>query len=82
MREHGILGVADEGLDFQVLLDEAEEDLDLPAFFVDIGDGLGRQLELVGEKDIALAGGGVAASDAAQGNGAFLGLVRLAEKKK
>ena len=71
--QHGVFRVADEGLDFQVLLDEAEEDLDLPAFFVDIGDGLGRQLEMVGEKDIALAGGGVAVSDAAQGNGAFLG---------
>ena len=36
--QHGVFRVADEGLDLQVLLDEAEEDLDLPTFFVDIGD--------------------------------------------
>ena len=71
--QHGVFRVADEGLDLQVLLDEAEEDLDLPAFFVDVGDGLGRQLEMVGEKDIALAGGGIPIGDAAQGNAAFLG---------
>ena len=69
--QHGVFRVADEGLDLQVLLDEAEEDLDLPAFFVDIGDGLGRQLEMVGEKDIAPAGGGVPEGDAPQGNWAF-----------
>jgi hypothetical protein len=40
--EHSILGSAVKGLDLQVLLDEAEKDLDLPAFFVDVGDGLGR----------------------------------------
>ena len=45
--QHGVFRVADEGLDLQVLLDETEEDLDLPAFFVDLGDGLGRQLEMV-----------------------------------
>ena len=71
--QHGVFRVADEGLDLQVLLDEAEEDLDLPAFFVDVGDGLGRQLEMVGEKNVALAGGGVPIGDATQGNEAFLG---------
>ena len=72
--QHRVFRVADEGLDLQVLLDAAEEDLDLPAFFVAVGDGLGRQLEMVGEKDVAPAGGGVLVGDAAQGNGAFLGL--------
>ena len=43
--QHGVFQVADEGLDLQVLLDEAEENLDLPAFFVNIGDGLGRSLK-------------------------------------
>lgn len=71
--QHGVFRVADEGLDLQVLLDEAGEDLDLPAFFVDGGDSLGGQLEMIGEKDIAPAGGGVAVSDAAQRNGASLG---------
>jgi len=75
--QHGVFRVADESLDLQVLLDETEEDLDLPAFFVDVGDGLGdglgRQFKMVSEKDIASASGGVAVSDVAQGNGAFLG---------
>jgi hypothetical protein len=71
--QHGVFRVADEGLDLQVLLDEAEEDLDLPAFLVDVGDGLGRQLKMVGEKDVALAGGGVPVGDAAQGNETFQG---------
>jgi len=71
--QHGVFRVADEGLDLQALLDETEKDLDLPAFFGNVGDGLGRQF-VVGEKDIASAGGGVTVSDAAQGNGAFLGL--------
>ena len=31
----GVFGVADEGFDLQVLFDEAEEGLDLPAFLVD-----------------------------------------------
>ena len=46
--QHGVFRVANEGLDLQVLLDKTEEDLDLPAFFVDISDGLGRQLEVIG----------------------------------
>jgi hypothetical protein len=71
--QHGVFRVADEGLDLQVLLDEAEEDLDLPAFFADVGDSLGRQLKIVGEKDVALAGGGIPVGDAAQGNEAFQG---------
>jgi hypothetical protein len=71
--QHGVFRIADEGLDLQVLLDKAEEDLDLPAFLVDVGDGLGRRLEMVGEKDLAPAGGGVPVGDAAPGHGAFLG---------
>ena len=66
MGPHGVFRVAD-GLDPQVLFDEAEEDLDLPAFFVDIGDGLGRQLEMVGEKDRAPAGGGIPVNAKAPG---------------
>ena len=72
MAHHGVLRVADEGLDLQILLDPAEEDLDLPALLVDIGDGLGRQPEMVGEKHVTLAGGGVLVNDAAQGLRALL----------
>ena len=50
MAHHGVLGVADEGLDLQILLDEAEENLDLPALLVDVGDGLGREFEMLVRK--------------------------------
>ncbi len=73
MREHGILGVADEGLDLEVLFDPTEEDLDLPALLVDVGDGLGCQPKVVGEKDINFPGGGVPVNDAAQRFGALPG---------
>jgi hypothetical protein len=35
-----VSGVTDEGLHLQILLDKAEEDFDLPAFFVDVCDVL------------------------------------------
>ena len=72
LAQHGVFRIADKGLDPQVLLDDAKENFDLPAFFIDIGDGLGRQLEMVGEKDVAPAGGAVPVGDTAQGHGAFL----------
>jgi hypothetical protein len=43
--------------------------LDLPALLVDIDDGLGRQLEIIGEKDVAPISGDVPIGDAAQKNG-------------
>ena len=43
-----VIRVADEGLDPQVLFDPAEENLDLPALFIDIACGLGRELEVIG----------------------------------
>ena len=45
----GVLGSADKGFDAQVLLDGLEEQLDLPALVVDLGDGGGRQVEAIGE---------------------------------
>ena len=67
MGPHGVFRVADDGLDPQVLLDEGEEDLGLPVLLVDIGDGLGRQLEMVGEKDRAPACGGIPVNAKAPG---------------
>ena len=73
MAHHGVLGVADEGLDLQILLDPAKEYLDLPALLVDIGDGLGYQPEVVGKEHINLVGFGVLVNDATQRLGAFSG---------
>ena len=53
---HGILGGADEGLDAQILLHPFEEQLDLPAALIEIGDLAGGCLEVVGEDAQHLAG--------------------------
>ena len=62
----GVLGGAVEALDAQVLLDPFEEQLDLPAAFVELGDGQRRQGEVVGQEGEGLAALGVAVSDAAE----------------
>lgn len=66
MGQDGIFGVAEKGFDLEVLLDEAEEGLDLPPVLVDVGDGPGGEVEVVGQKDIMLAGLLVPVADPAQ----------------
>jgi len=51
-----------EGFDFQVLLDPFEEQLDLQAFFVDRGNRLGRQTEVIGQEDIVFSRFSITAS--------------------
>ena len=41
--EHGVFRVADKGCNTQILLDFPEKNLDLPAVFVNVGDGFGRK---------------------------------------
>jgi hypothetical protein len=48
LAQHRIIRVADEGLDLRVLFDTPEDNLDLPAVFVDIADGFGREFEVSG----------------------------------
>ncbi len=62
----GIVGGAVEGLDSQVLLDPLEEQLDLPAQFVEAGDGDGREGEVVGEEDQGFFGLSVEEANPAQ----------------
>ncbi len=52
----GIAGGAQEALDLQVLLDPLEEQFDLPTGFVDLGDGAGGELEIVGQEIVLDAG--------------------------
>ena len=66
MDEHGIFCVADKGFDTQILFDFPKEDFDLPAVFVNIGDGFGRESEMVGQKLVMLAAFGIAIANAAQ----------------
>ena len=47
---HGVFADAEEVFDFEVLLDPFEEQLDLPALFVERGDLFGRGLEVVGDE--------------------------------
>ena len=51
-----VLAGAEKALDLEVLLDPAEEQLDLPASLVELGDALGRRLEIVGEEPQCAAG--------------------------
>jgi hypothetical protein len=64
--EHGIFRVADGKLDTQVLFDFPEENFDLPAVFVNIGDCFGRKAEVIGQKFIALAAFRVTVANTAQ----------------
>jgi hypothetical protein len=51
---HGVLAGAEECFDPQVLFDPFEEQLDLPAPFVDRCDDLCGQIEVIGQKGKAL----------------------------
>src|ERR1035437_5633055 len=54
LRLDRVVGVPVKGLDAKVLLDPFEEQLDLPAAAVQLRDGQGRQVEVVGQEDQVL----------------------------
>jgi hypothetical protein len=51
LKADGVLGTAEKALDVEMLLDPAEEQLDLPAFAVEGGDLEGGAVEVVGQQD-------------------------------
>ena len=61
---HGVWRSAVERLDAEVLFDPFEEQFQLPATLIELGDGQGSQEEVVGQKDQTLLGFGVEAADA------------------
>lgn len=61
---HRIFGSAVEGFDPQMLFDPLEEDFDLPAAFVELRNGGGRQGEMVGQKDESFVLAGIVEADA------------------
>lgn len=63
---------ADEGLDFQILLERLEEQFDLPAILEDQGDGSGAKAEMVGEEHEDVARVLANSLNAAQEMGALL----------
>src|ERR1017187_2166060 len=61
--------IAEEAAQAQVLLDPAEEKLDLPAAAVNRGDGESRQMEGVGQENEREAAFRIEVSDTAKGLG-------------
>jgi len=58
-----------KGFDAQMLLDPFEEEFDLPASAIELGDGQRRDGKIVGQEDQHLAGFGIAITDASQRGG-------------
>ncbi len=65
MRHDCVLSVAQKRFDLEVLFDPFEEQFNLPSLLVNIGNGVRRPAELVGNEDIVLARFRVAVTDAA-----------------
>ena len=63
---HGIGAGAIKGFDAEMLLDPFEEQFDLPASPIQVGNGQRRHGEVVGEEDEGFAGAEVVIADAAQ----------------
>ena len=61
-----VLGSSEERLDAKMLLDPPEEQFDLPALPIELGDGQRRHGEVVGKKDQAFARFRIAKADPAQ----------------
>ena len=66
---HGVWAGAVKGFDAQMLLDPFEEEFDLPATAIELGDGPSRHGEVVGQEDQHVARFGIAIADAAQWGG-------------
>ena len=79
LRQHDVVGHADEAPHLRALLGPLEEQLHLPSRLVDVGGGRGRQLEVGRQEGAALAGVGVLDPDSAQRTGATLFAVRNRE---
>jgi hypothetical protein len=56
LSKYRVMRCAKERFDFQVLLDPFEKEFDLPAFLVEISDGLGIQVIGIGDITVLLAG--------------------------
>ena len=56
LNKHSVLRGSDKAFDMEILLDFPEKYLDSPALFVDVGDGLWGQMEVVGQELEVLSG--------------------------
>ena len=66
---HGVVGVAVERLDSQILFDPFEEQLDLPAALVQAGNRQRREREIVGQEHEPSIGLAIVERNATQGTG-------------
>ena len=80
LRLDGVLAIAQELLDSQVLLDPFEEQFDLPAFLVECCDGQRRQDKVVGQEDERFAALDIFESNAPQVLGVMLRGVKPVEQ--
>lgn len=76
---HGVLGVAVEAFDAEVLLDPFEEEFDSPTGAIELGDGEGGEVEVVGEEDESAAVFVVVEGDASERFGVELRRARPGE---
>ena len=51
LNAESVLAGSDERFDFEILFEGFEKDFDLPAFFVDAGDGAGGEVHVVGHQN-------------------------------
>jgi hypothetical protein len=65
LSQHCILASTDERFHLQILFDPFKKQLHLPAGLVDIGNSLGSQLEIIGQKNVVSAGLRISVTDTA-----------------
>ena len=82
LRLHRVFARAQKTLDAQMLLDPFEEQLYLPAAFVQRGNGQRRQCRVVGQKYQRLARHGIFVSDTSQMFGIVAGHVKTVEPNR
>src|SRR4029077_12313599 len=51
LNTESVLGGSNESFDFEILFEGFEKDFDLPAFFVNSGDGAGGDVHVVGNQN-------------------------------
>ncbi len=65
LRQHCILAGANERFDLQILFDPFKKQFNLPSGLIDVGNSLGSQFEIVGQKNVVLTGLRIPVTDTA-----------------
>ncbi len=70
--EHSVGSRAEEPFYLEILLDALEEQFDLPAGLIDVGDSARCEFEVIGQERMRLAGFGIDITDASELSGILL----------